>query len=135
MHIRSLSGSHRQTLCTVAFVPPKTWRKETLPTLILNFVVICLPLYFPHVVSVLFHALQRKKANSIPDFTSREGYFPLQAHRPRFLLSTGTAKEQNLWVLSIDIFFVGFSGSLDQATQVLQWREKITSVLELVEKF
>lgn len=134
MHIRSLSGSHKQTLCTiaVAFVPPKTWRTETLPTLILSFGVICLPPSFPHVVSVLFHALQRKKVNSIPDFTSREDYFPLQAHQPQFLLSTGTAKEQNLWVLSIDIFFVGFSGSLDQATQVLQWREKITSLLELV---
>lgn len=35
----------------------------------------------------------------------------------------------------MDILFVGFSGSLDQATQVLQWREKVASVLELTEKF
>lgn len=43
------------------------------------------------------------------------------------------------WVLSNthshSILFVGWGGSLYQATQVLQWREKLTPVLELLEIF
>lgn len=96
MHIGSLSG-HRQTPlhCSNTFCFSKNLEERD--TLYPN------PKYcnylsasiFPLVVSFLFHALQRNKDHSIPDFKSKEEHFPLWGHQPQ-LLNIGAARQQNL---------------------------------------
>ena len=86
-----------------------------------------------------FYFTLYKEIKSIPSLTSQAerdiSFYGVTNHSFCWALALQETRISGSHQTPMDIFFVGFSGSLDRAAQVLQWREKVTSVLELVEKF
>lgn len=79
-----------------------------------------------------------KEIKSIPSLTSQAerdiSFYGVTNHSFCWALALQETRMSGSYQTPMDIFVIGFSGSLDWATQVLQWREKVTLVLELVEK-